>query len=110
MSIESFEAFMTRLGDDEKLREELRNEAPQGLTFDQLADAAAARGFSFSAEDITGAQGRELSDAELAGVTGGTQAAFKFSVGNELAQKVLGQQKLDAFSGFKLVTNSIFKF
>ena len=108
MSLESFEAFMTRIGQDETLRQELRDEAPEGMTFDQLAQAAAARGFAFSAADITGAH--ELSDAELAGVAGGigsSSGLLKMAYSNEVAWKLTGPVALDPFMSFKLTTSTL---
>ena len=109
MTLESFEAFMTRLSEDEKLREELRTKAPDGLTFDQLAQAAAERGFAFSAEDITGAEGRELSDAELAGVAGGLSTAVKLLTSLESSYKFSSSNALDSLA-FPKISTAIFKF
>lgn len=106
MSIESFEAFMQRLSEDDGLREELRAQAPEGLSFDELAQAAASRGFSFSAEELAGAEDRELSDQQLEGVAGG--AGF-FKLSSPFNITSIAQKIIDSSNVHKL-GSMVFKF
>jgi predicted ribosomally synthesized peptide with nif11-like leader len=77
MSIESFQSFLTRISEDEQLRDELRAREPEGMTAEQLAHAAAERGFEFTAKEVdaavatVGLTDDELSDTQLEGVAGG---------------------------------------
>ena len=67
MSEEQLKAFIAKVQADSSLQEQLKAEGA-----DVVAIAKAA-GFSITAEDLTAyqADGRELSDEELEGVTGG---------------------------------------
>jgi predicted ribosomally synthesized peptide with nif11-like leader len=68
MSVESFNAFMAKVEEDQQLRDKLRAAGGDvGLPVQALAEFAGRHGYSFTAEDVTG----ELSDAQLEGVAGG---------------------------------------
>lgn len=110
MSIESFKAFMTRIAEDSALRKELATIAGDGITFEQLAEAAAERGFRFSAEDVTRklnavASEGELSDDDLENVAGGVGTPGVFNDVIKFGHKWNTSYKLD--SAF---FNNVFKF
>jgi predicted ribosomally synthesized peptide with nif11-like leader len=106
MSIESFEAFMTRLAEDAGLRDELRAQAPEGLNFEQLAQAAAARGFEFSAEELVDSAEGELSDEQLEAVAGGA-SFYKLDFQSNLQSAV---QKVIGLSNMHKLGSTVFKF
>lgn len=107
MTIESFQAFMARLAEDQSLRDELRSRGPSGLTFEELAAAATERGFSFTAADVTGSADGELSEDALEKVAGGS-GGFSFDFGPQNF-KFAVQKVLDSSNAYKLTT-SVFKF
>jgi len=109
MSMQNFQTFMAKLSEDSALRDELRNAAPEGMSPEQLAQAAVARGFAFEAKDVTGS----LEDADLDAVAGGHEG-IKFTRGIEQVSEtdVKGRVMpglVGLNKGWKF-SNNIFKF
>jgi predicted ribosomally synthesized peptide with nif11-like leader len=88
MSKQALGAFMAKVEEDESLREELKALArdDRGAPVEAIADLARSKGFDFTVEDVSAASRSELSEEELASVSGG---ASGFSLNfNKITQKV----------------------
>lgn len=100
MSKQSFQEFMAKVGRDAELRREVEGLAkdPQGVPASELAALAARKGYKFSVEDVS----TELSEEELAGVSGGLLPAVN------IAHKMEGKHfpKVESF----LKLDGLFKF
>jgi predicted ribosomally synthesized peptide with nif11-like leader len=75
MGTDSFKAFMKKTQEDGGLHEELRarfGDLSAGVPANELAEFAAGKGYTFTVEELQG----ELSNAELAGVSGGVEIEY----------------------------------
>ncbi len=79
MSRESFEAFVSKLQQDESLQKEFREQlgAPESASAEDLQKFAASKGYQFKVEDVTG----QLSDKQLDAVAGGRSDGGGATVG-----------------------------
>lgn len=68
MSSESFKKFMSKMQDDEGLRQQFRAAGGEaGMPVEAMVDFAAGKGYEFKVEDVSGG----LTDKQLDAVAGG---------------------------------------
>ena len=100
MSKQAFQDFMARVARDADLRREVEAlaQGAQGVPASQLVALAARKGYAFGVEDV----GTELSEEELAGVSGGllpaVNVAHKYE--GKIFPKVESFVKLDGLLRF----------
>jgi predicted ribosomally synthesized peptide with nif11-like leader len=94
MSIAEIERFVADLKSNEALRAEAgkaQAETSQATPMDRVIAFAASKGYAFTADEVKEhAKAKQLTDAELAGVVGGSQ--FIRSIGDALRSSVESKQ------------------